>query len=77
MHPKPQMEDFTVRPRLAATPPDQVRSRFLPFSLPSALQTRPSDFHRRSNAPCPAHTFELTGLGGFSRRSGGMIGCTI
>ena len=38
----------SFRPRLAATP--------LPFSLPSALQTWPSDFHRRSNAPCPAHT---------------------
>ena len=45
------------KPRLAATP--------LPFSLPSALQTWPSDFHRRSNAPCPAHTWRSPALRGF------------
>lgn len=33
-----------------------------------------SDFHLSSSVLCLAHTFEFTGLRGFSRRSGGMMG---
>ena len=39
-----------------------------------SAKTWPQDLHLSSYVPCTTHTFEFTGLRGFSRRSGGMMG---
>ena len=72
----PHIRFLFIAPQLWIGLPSDPASRQRPCPSPCLRLciTWPSDFHRRSNAPCPAHTFEFTGLRGFSRRSLRMMG---
>ena len=50
-----------VRPRLAATPPDQVRGRLFPFSLPAALQNLAIGLSPTKQGAMPGVYVEVTG----------------
>ena len=73
----PHIRFLFIAPQLWIGLPSDPASRRRPCPSPCLrlCNTWPSDFHRRSNAPCPAHTSEFTGAARLYRAaSGGMMG---